>query len=148
MKYTNYIGVLCWLYNMFFWGSVIHYPYPSGLLHGPWSNHIIVPMSEKQPWMSWWNQMVPNHSKTQQSVILVHDSEGIIMKHADTIHTMTFPRRTPACLCLNWVWSSLLILEQNKYIKPYSTARGEWNLLNANIRSQRQRKQCHYIPMT
>ena len=40
------------------------YPYPSGLLHWHWGNHMIAPVSVKQPWRIWVNK---SHKPIQNS---------------------------------------------------------------------------------
>ena len=47
IHYPCSFTVLSWL------GSDQFYPYPSGLLHCHWGNHVIAPVPVKQPWRIW-----------------------------------------------------------------------------------------------
>ena len=53
------------------------YPYPSGLLHWHWGNHMIPPVPVKQPWRIWANDLYEstnnskhNHNKTRHNKIM------------------------------------------------------------------------------
>ena len=49
MKYICMFDFLLWFSTAQF------YPYPSGLLHWHWGNHMIAPVSVMQPWRIWVN---------------------------------------------------------------------------------------------
>ena len=58
--YTEYVQkwctgfLLCCVLLCF--GTGWFYPYPSGLLHWHWGNHMIAPVPVKQPWRIWANK--------------------------------------------------------------------------------------------
>ena len=67
IKFYSYsLGLLCWLHVTRKWLRFA--PYPSGLLHWHWGNHMIAPVSVKQPWRIWVNATrTDNIATTKQS---------------------------------------------------------------------------------
>ena len=58
---------LCFLQLPVLWGSAWFDPYPPGLLHRLWGNHMIAPVPVKQPWRIWvkcitWIHQEPSYN--------------------------------------------------------------------------------------
>ena len=79
--------VLCFLPLPVLWGSAWFYPYPPGLLHRLWGNHMIAPVPVKQPWRIWVKCITWIHQEQSYNYIEIkpNKSHNIPVPHP-TMH--------------------------------------------------------------
>ena len=84
------------------------YPYPSGLLHRHWGNHIITPVPVKQPWRIWVSisYIWYDHNKTNTTKLCLYFMGYILPILALTLSFSDQTMTVEHCswLCLSSLW--------------------------------------------
>ena len=81
------------------------YPYPSGLLHWHWGNHMIAPVSVKQPWRIWVN-------KSLESITTIKRC-AYSMGYTQTLGISTWVMSLSPKLIITIIFNSLLWMKSN-----------------------------------
>ena len=93
--YDCHRSILSIPFRVTYLSGLIFHPYPSGLLHGHWGNHMIAPVPVKQPWRIWVNLTTTQHNDVGTVCIfhgiycMINELLGSVSQHICVHHNTT-----------------------------------------------------------